>query len=39
MIDIRTWARSVLLTTPKRWQDLVATLPAELLTLPPSPGE
>lgn len=39
MIDILTWARSVLLTTPKRWHDLTATLPAELLTLPSSPGE
>ena len=39
MIDILTWACSVLLTTPQRWQELVATLPAELLTLAPSPGE
>lgn len=39
MSDILTWARSVLTTTPNRWQDLITTLPTALLTLPPSPGE
>ena len=39
MIEILPWARSILLTTPKRWQDLTATLPIDLLTLPPSAGE
>lgn len=39
MSDILTWARSVLITTPNRWQVLITTLPPALLTLPPAPGE
>jgi len=39
MSDILTWARSVLVTTPNRWQELITTLPTALLTLPPAPGE
>lgn len=39
MADILTWVRPVLMTTPKRWTDLTATLPIDLLTLPPAPGE
>lgn len=30
---------AVLSTTPARWQQLVSTLPTELLTRPPAPGE
>jgi DinB family protein len=33
------YARTVLSTTPARWQQLTDTLPAELLTRKPAPGE
>lgn len=39
MVDILTWSRTILTTTPKRWTDLTTSLPAELLTLPPKAGE
>jgi len=39
MIDILTWARTILTTTPNRWTDLTATLPPALLSLPPAVGE
>jgi uncharacterized damage-inducible protein DinB len=31
--------QAVLSTTPERWQRLVSTLPMDLLTCPPAPGE
>lgn len=33
------WASAVLRTTPQRWLELTQTLPAQLLHLPPVPGE
>jgi len=39
MENILAWTRSVLATTPIRWENLAQTLPAELLTLPPAAGE
>ena len=39
MSDVLVWSRTILTTTPQRWRDLTATLPAELLTMPPAPGE
>jgi hypothetical protein len=39
MVDILTWSRTVLATTPNRWHDLTATLPPALLSLPPKAGE
>jgi hypothetical protein len=38
MIDVLSWSRTILTTTPKRWAELTATLPPELLTMPPAPG-
>lgn len=39
MIDVLTWSRTILTTTPKRWTDLTATLPPELLTMAPAAGQ
>ncbi len=39
MLDILTWSRTVLTTTPNRWADLTASLPADLLALPPKDSE
>jgi hypothetical protein len=39
MENILDWTRSVLTTTPIRWENLAHTLPAELLTRPPAAGE
>jgi DinB superfamily len=39
MDDVIAAVRDVLSTTPARWQTLVGTLPAELLTRPPAAGE
>jgi uncharacterized damage-inducible protein DinB len=39
MENILDWTRSVLITTPKRWENLAQSLPAELLTCPPAAGE
>jgi hypothetical protein len=39
MENILDWTRSVLTTTPIRWENMVHTLPAELLTRPPAAGE
>lgn len=39
MENILDWTRSVLTTTPIRWEDMAHTLPAELLTRPPAAGE
>jgi hypothetical protein len=37
--ELLTWVRAVLATTPERWLNLTAALPAELLERPPSAGE
>src|SRR3990170_3740674 len=37
--NLLAWTRAVLETTPGRWHTLTKTLPAELLTYPPAPGE
>ena len=39
MDDVLEAARRVVSTTAARWQDLVDTLPEELLERPPAPGE
>jgi len=39
MENILNWARSVLTTTPLRWENMAHTLPAELLTRLPAAGE
>lgn len=39
MSDLLVWARSILVTTPKRWTELTATLPPALLSMPAAPGE
>lgn len=39
MTTLIAWARAVLTTTPRRWLDLTANLPAELLTRAPAAGE
>ncbi len=39
MTTIIDWTRGVLTTTPRRWLDLTAMLPAELLTRPAAAGE
>jgi hypothetical protein len=39
MENILDWTRAVLITTPSRWENLTQTLPAELLTRSPAPGE
>lgn len=39
MTTIIDWAGAVLNATPKRWLDLTAMLPAELLRRAPAPGE
>ena len=39
MSDVMKWSSSVLETTPRRWQELAVSLPVELLSLPPAPGE
>ncbi len=39
MSDVFEWSRRVLETTPRRWQDLAGSLPLELLTQSPAPGE
>jgi hypothetical protein len=39
MENILDWMRSVLITTPLRWENLTQNLPAELLTRPPASGE
>ena len=36
MENILDWARSVLTTTPIRWENMAQTMPAELLTRPPA---
>lgn len=36
MENVLDWARSVLTTTPIRWEDMAHTLPTELLTRPPA---
>jgi hypothetical protein len=38
MENVLDWARSVLTTTPIRWEDMAHTLPTELLTRPPAAG-
>jgi hypothetical protein len=37
--NILSWAYTVLETTPTRWTELAARVPAELLTRPPAAGE
>lgn len=37
--DLLISVRAVLTTTPTRWENLTATLPADLLTREPAPGE
>ena len=39
MEDVLVWVRAVLTGTPARWQSLADTLPAELVSQPPAPGE
>ena len=39
MENFMDWIRAVLTTTPLRWQNMTHTLPVELLTRPPAPGE
>jgi len=39
MDSILTWAREVLVTTPKRWIDLTLALSPDLLSRPPEPHE
>jgi hypothetical protein len=39
MEDVLVWVRAVLAGTPGRWQSLAETLPAELVSQPPAPGE
>ncbi len=39
MSDILHWVQAVLSTTPARWENLTQTLPPELLSQPPAPGE
>jgi len=39
MTTLIDWTRTVLTTTPRRWLDLTANLPAELLTRAPAAGE
>lgn len=37
--DTISWVRSVLASTPHRWNDLITSLPTELLYAQPKPGE
>jgi hypothetical protein len=37
--ELLTWPRAVLTTTPERWLNLTAALPAELLKSPPAASE
>jgi len=39
MENILDWMRSVLATTPIRWENMAQTLPVELLTRPPAAGQ
>ncbi len=39
MKDVLTSATAVLSLTPTRWASLAQTIPADLLSLPPAPGE
>ncbi len=39
MKNILEYAPAVLSLTPERWQRLVSTLPTDLMTRPPAPGE
>jgi uncharacterized damage-inducible protein DinB len=39
MSDILHWVQAVLSTTPTRWENLTQTLPSDLLSQPPTPGE
>ena len=39
MENILNWARAVFITTPLRWESMAHTLPVELLSRPPVPGE
>jgi hypothetical protein len=39
MEDVLVWVRAVLTSTPARWRSLAETLPAELVSQPPAPGE
>lgn len=39
MENILDWTRSVLTTTPTRWESMAHSMPAELLTHQPAPGE
>lgn len=39
MNDVLTSASAVLSITPARWANLAQTVPADLLSLPPAPGE
>ena len=39
MNDVLTSASAVLSVTPARWASLAQTVPADLLSLPPAPGE
>lgn len=37
--DILAWSKSVLVTTPQRWLNLVETVPVEVLQMQPAPNE
>src|SRR5690349_11186879 len=37
--DILKWCKSVIGTTPARWHSLVGSVPLELLSIRPAPGE
>lgn len=39
MDNVLIWATPILTTTPKRWMNLIDTLPADLLAQPPAPAE
>ncbi|HLY26764.1 MAG TPA: DinB family protein, partial [Aggregatilineales bacterium] len=39
MENVLIWVTPILTTTPKRWTNLIDTLPADLLAQPPAPGE
>ncbi len=39
MDNILTWVQPILTTTPKRWINLIDSLPAEMLSQYPAPGE
>lgn len=39
MSDVLAWSKAVLQTMPDHWVSLTQTLPAEILTRKPSPGE